>query len=134
MDTWGQPKDGIMVEGGAFFTDFRCQDINYPFDEIGSYLYNQDSLISMRAIMFDFLNARSLYPMQTEIQSGAFFQFIYDNFGIEKTKRLWKEGVRRIEGVIGMTGGEVEREIFGRFRNNYSGQEFDWEKLKRDGC
>jgi hypothetical protein len=134
VEAWGTPKDGILVEGGAFFTDFRCQDISYPFDEIGSYLYGQDSLISLRAIMYDFRKVRAAYPMQTEIEAAAFFQFIYDNFGLEKTKRLWEQGMRRIEGVIGMTPGEIEREIFGRFRNNYDDQDFDWEKLKREGC
>jgi len=134
VESWGTPKDGIMVEGGAFFTDFRCMDIDYPFDEIGSYLYTQDSLISLRAIMRNYREVYAIYPTQTEIESAAFFQFIYDNFGLEKAKRLWVEGIRRIEGVIGMTAGEVEKEIIGRFKNNADGQQIDWEKLKRDGC
>lgn len=134
VDTWGAPRAEILAFGGALFAKGICQDITFFLDEVGAKLYRDQNYMSYRALFRDFIPALEQAPVLAETQAAAFFQFVYDNFGVKKIEELWKAGMPRLEGVVYMTSGEVETEITLRWRNYTPTTEVDWEKIKLEGC
>lgn len=134
VDTWGKPKADILAFGGALFAKGICQDITYFLDEVGAKLYRDKYYMSYRALFSDFLPALAEAPALAEIQAAALFQFVHDNFGIDKVKQLWQEGMPRLEGVVYMSPGEVGAEILGRWRNYTPTTDVNWEKIMLEGC
>lgn len=134
VDTWGVPRADILAFGGALFAKGICQDITFFLDEVGAKLIRDNNVMSYRALFRDFIPALDGAPVLAEIQAAALFQFIYDNFGANKVKQLWQEGMPRLEGAVYMTPGEVEGEILGRWRNYTPTTEVDWDKIKLEGC
>jgi hypothetical protein len=134
VDNWGVPRADILAFGGALFAKGICQDITYFLDEVGAKLIRDNNYMSYRALFRDFIPALAEAPALAEIQAAALFQFVFDNFGVNKVKQLWQEGMSRLEGVVYMSPGEVESEIMGRWRNYTPTTEVDWEKIKLEGC
>jgi hypothetical protein len=134
IDAWGPPKAEILAFGGALFAKGICQDITYFIDEVGAQLIREEKALSVRALMRNFGPALIQFPARSEIHAGALYQFIYDNFGIEKVKQAWREGMPRIEGVIYLTPSEIEKEILDRWRNYTPTEEVDLDKIELKGC
>lgn len=134
VDNWGVPRADILAFGGALFAKGICQDITFFLDEVGAKLIRDRNYMNYRALFHNFIPALTEAPVLGEIQAAVFFQFIFDNFGVDKVKQLWQEGMSRLEGVVYMSPGEVELEIIGRWRNYTPTTEVDWEKIKLEGC
>lgn len=134
IENWGRPKGIMLAIGGSIFADTRCQDVKYFLDEIGAALYRSGNMMSYRAMFADYYPALKAKPALAEIQAAALFQFVKDNFGIKKVKELWMFGLNRLEGVIYLSPGEVEKEIITRWQNYTPTQEVDLDKLLQYGC
>lgn len=102
VNLWGPPTCRLMMEGSAVFADNQCH-IENPIPTINAYylkyneLYPVDSLLNQ----FDILAQAS--DVKVYLQSAGIFKYIYDRFGYEKTKALWREGFGKIEELLGVS-------------------------------
>lgn len=134
IENWGRPKGIMLAIGGSLFADARCQDVRYFLDEVGAAYVRSGNIMSYRAMFKDFYPALKARPILAEIQAAALYQFVQDNFGTDKIRELWTYGISRLEGVIYLSPGEVERDILGRWRNYTPTQEVDLENIDNFGC
>lgn len=134
IENWGRPKGIMLAIGGSLFADARCGDVKYFLDEVGAAYARAGNVMSYRAMFKDFYPALKARPILAEIQAATLYQFVQDNFGTDKIRELWTYGLSRIEGVIYLSPGEVERDLIGRWRNYTPTQEVDLENIDNFGC
>ncbi|MEO0340553.1 MAG: hypothetical protein AAF242_15250 [Bacteroidota bacterium] len=131
---WGPPKDLILSVGGAFFADGRCGEYTFPFEDIGTYLLQSQKYIPLRTLMDNYLPWLQAKEPIAEVEAALLFQFVHDNFNKNRIKQLWRNGIRDIEGIIGLQELEIAREIEARLRLNTTAQNIDWATVEGGGC
>jgi len=69
------------------------------------------------------------------MQSGSFVQFLYENYGREKFRRLWEHGVTHLPEITGKCYQEIETEWRAFLQSvKPTRSEVDWEALIENGC
>lgn len=119
-----------LREGSAVFADGTCQKFN--LDTMGKYLLKSDKLIPLKELTFNFGKYDDII---TYLQGGSFVQFIYEKYGLDKIKKLWKLKKEDLE-----SGGLTElEELEKEWKKYLSGLEIDvkeitWKDFQENGC
>lgn len=130
---WGNPRDRVMFEGGANFTQGSCAGVPDPVVTIPAEARKAGQICSIRDLVFDYGSCSTQYPVTTRMQAASIFQLLYDGFGLDDTKVIWSRGIRNLERHVGMTPAGLARE-WGYIMDNVTPYEIDLESLNRTGC
>jgi hypothetical protein len=101
----GKPKTWIN-EGFATYSD----DIwyGYKLHDLNKYLLQEKKLIPLEKLIENF---RGYADMVTYPQAGSFVKYLYEQYGVEKVKDLWKSGaVKDVKRVLGKDVATLEKE------------------------
>ncbi len=96
-NSWGLKFKSWINEGFATYAD----DIwhGYQLHDLNKYLLQEKKLIPLEKLLNDFSSHPDLisYP-----QTGSFVKYIYEQYGVDKVKELWKGGtVKGLNRALG---------------------------------
>lgn len=105
-NTWGLKFRTWINEGFATYAD----DIwhGYQLHDLNKYLLQEKKLIPLEKLVDDFSSHSNLisYP-----QTGSFVKYIYEQYGVDKVKELWKSGtVKGMKRALGKDIVTIESE------------------------
>jgi hypothetical protein len=97
-NTWGTKPKTWLSEGFATFSDDRWH--GYGLHDLGKFLLHDKKLVPLEKLIDNF---REHSDMVSYPQSGSLVKFIYEQYGAEKVKLLWKNGsAKDISRVLGI--------------------------------
>ncbi|MGH7454705.1 MAG: peptidase MA family metallohydrolase, partial [bacterium] len=132
MNFWKTPPmlESWLLEGLAVYADIPC--LGYSLHEIAAYLQRENKLVSLYSLVYRF---RKLDDMLAYMQSGSLVQFLYEKYGREKFRSLWKQGIICLPEITGQNFREIEME-WQEFLQNVepTKSEVDWQLLTEKGC
>lgn len=102
VNLWGYPTCRLMMEGSAVFADNQCH-IENPIPTINAFYLQENKLFPIDSLITQFDDLAQKNDVQAYLQSAGIFMYIYDRFGSEKTKALWREGFEKIEVLLGVS-------------------------------
>lgn len=119
---------GIVVVGRA--GGAPCA--GYRLHEIAAHLQRENKLVSLHSLVFRFHKQSDL---RAYMQSGSFVQFLYENYGCEKFRGLWRHGVTHLPEITGKSYREIENE-WRAFLHGFvpAHSDIDWDMLIEEGC
>ncbi len=132
MNLWKLPPllEAWLLEGLAVYADAPCA--GYSLHEIAAHLQREKKLASLHSLVFRFHKQSDL---RAYMQSGSFVQFLYENYGREKFRRLWEHGVTHLPEITGKTYHETEMEWRAFLKRvEPAPAAVDWEALIAEGC
>ena len=102
---WGMQDEKILSEGFAVYSDDKWHD--YELHSLCNYLLIKGKLLSLKEISDNFSKHSSLitYP-----QSGSFIKYLYEKYGCEKLKLLWRNGFKKLENIYNSSLDKIEAE------------------------
>lgn len=109
-NAWGRKFKPWLNEGFAAFSD----DIwyGYPLHDLNKYLLLRGKLIPLEKLIEDFWDYSDSvsYP-----QAGSFVKYLYEQYGAERIKDLWKNGTTKdLKRVLGKEVSILEKEWHSR--------------------
>ena len=106
-NVWGKPAspERWIGEGLAVYCDGKWQGA--ALDSICRTLYKQGGLLPLKELIFRFADHSELitYP-----EAGCFVRFLWETYGIDAVKEIWKHGTMTIERVTGKDLKELQLE------------------------
>lgn len=95
INLWGNSESWIK-EGLAVFSDDNWH--GYNLHRLSKYLMSKKKLIPLKDLMRKFNSYNNLitYP-----EAGSFVKFIYEEYGGDIVKAIWKKGRNAIPEIIG---------------------------------
>jgi hypothetical protein len=131
MYKWGIPPatSTWMNEGLATYSSSVC--IEYTLSEIYKYLLQSEKLIAMNTLADNFYGNPE---MVTYFQSAFICKYLIDNYGLEKFKLLWKNGLNELQSIYGFNKEQLEINLSEFVNKKHPTEiEFNWEKFN-EGC
>jgi len=132
MNLWKLPPllEAWLLEGLAVYADTPCS--GYSLHEIAARLQRENKLVPLNRLVYQFYKPDDL---RAYMQSGSFVQFLFENYGREKFRRLWEHGVTGLPEITGKSYREIEMEWRTFLQNvDQTRAELDWEELIEKGC
>lgn len=105
-NVWGKKFKPWINEGFATYSD----DIwhGYKLHDLNKYLWQKKKLIPLEKLIEDFFDYSD---METYPQAGSFVKYLYEQYGVDKVRELWKGGtVRDLKRVLGKDAAALEKE------------------------
>lgn len=134
MYKWGHPPASStwMNEGLATWssgTGAVCA--GYSYEQIYAYLLLNNKRMPIEGLSGDFYGQPEMIAYtQCAYLAGS----LLAEHGVDKFRRLWKEGIDRFEAVYGMPYHQWQDALDLKVRAKYPGMiELDWERLQK-GC
>jgi len=132
LNLWGLPlePEAWLLEGLAVFADTPC--LGYGLHEIAAHLQHEQKLIPLDTLINKF---REQNDMTAYMESGSLVQFIYENYGRDKLRNLWQQGVKHLSEALGNNLDAIDKawqqflQKFGRDK-----KKVDWQLLTEKGC
>jgi hypothetical protein len=103
---WGARPQTWLNEGLAVYADDRWH--GYELHDLNKYLRQEKKLIPLKKLIGNFRGHPNLvsYP-----QAGSFVKYLYEQYGVEKIRELWKKGaVKDFKRVLGKDLAALETE------------------------
>lgn len=105
-NAWNAKSKDWINEGFATYAD----DIwyGYKLHALNKYLLQEKKLIPLKKLIKDFSDYSDMisYP-----QAGSFVKYLYEQYGVDKVKELWKNGtVKDLKRVLGKDAATLEKE------------------------
>ncbi|MDR1706474.1 MAG: hypothetical protein LBR46_00550 [Prevotella sp.] len=129
---WGVPIGrGLswLEEGLATFADPEAECDNYSFEEKYIYFIQNKKIIDADSLINNFDN---LHKKISYNQSGYIVEFLINNYGIEKLKEIWVNGMNNFEKVYNSTFKEVLERIRIELTQKYAEPiELDWSEFEK---
>jgi hypothetical protein len=123
------PGDWIQ-EGMSVYTDNPC--LGYPIHEIAAYLLYAKKMPSLDSLFNQF---RTLPDVAAYMTAGSLVWFLRDVHGVEKFKKLWKEGIGKLTEIYQLSIYDLESEYHQFLKKNYPKQPtINWDLLNEKGC
>jgi len=92
-------------------------------------------LYPVSELLSDFDELTRKNDLITYLQSGSFFQFLFENYSWCQIKELWQHGSAGITGIFGKTVEELEAQWLENLESvDISETGVDWEELLEKGC
>ncbi len=99
-----------LSEGFACYADDMWH--GYRLHDLSKYLLQKKSLASLKELIENFGNYSD---MVTYPQSGSFVKYLYEQYGVDKVKTLWKSGsAKALKRMTGKDISTIEQEWHGR--------------------
>jgi hypothetical protein len=103
---WGKADDWIN-EGLAVYSDGVWQQ--YQLHDLAKYLWLKTKLIPLEEILEHF----EKYPdFITYPEMGSFVKFLYEKYGMENVREIWKKDAAAIPRITGRSLNELEKDWF----------------------
>lgn len=104
-NNWGPPDDNWISEGLAVYSDnnWWSNDLH----TLTKYFYEKEKLIPLKDLTASF---RSYNDMITYPEAGSVAKYIYEKYGVEKTKKLWEDGISESKNILGISLESLEKE------------------------
>jgi hypothetical protein len=101
---WGK-TDWWINEGLAVYSDDRWHQ--YRLHDLAKHLLLKNRLISLEEVIMhhDRYSELITYP-----EMGSFVKFLYEKFGMNKVREIWKKGASAIPRITGKNLDELEKE------------------------
>lgn len=132
FEKWGKTNSRLLDEGGATYTDNYCFYDN-PMYSINAYFLQQKVLFPLASLVNNFDNESKKNDVIAYIQSAGIFKYLYEKYGVEKIKCLWKDGFEHFTSIYGFTLEQLESDWFKCIENVPIPTDFDIQTLK-EGC
>lgn len=130
--SWGMPIGrGLswLEEGLATFADPEAECDHYSFEEKYIYFIQSNKLIDTDSLINNFGKQHSKIAYN---QSAYIVEFLINNYGIEKLKDVWVNGMDNFVTVYNSTFKEVMERIRVELTQKYTEQiELDWEEFEK---
>ncbi|NRB63918.1 MAG: hypothetical protein HRU40_12990 [Saprospiraceae bacterium] len=131
---WGVPDDLLMFEGAAVFAQGSCLPIKDPLYQIAAIGRQKGETCSFQQLVTQYKVCAEEYPLTTSMYAGVVFQLIFDGFGLSRTQKIWSNGIRKIERIVGMTLTDLNQELEYVFNNVTIDPTIDINELNQNGC
>jgi hypothetical protein len=131
MSSWGNPvvSSQWMNEGLAAYAENNCN--NYQVEQIYSYLTDRNMLLPMDTMINNFYNQSEMIRNH---QSAYIIQFLLDNYGVDKLKKLWIKGFNEFENIYGISYGQLELQFKEKLKQKYpTTPAIEWDSFSK-GC
>jgi len=131
MSAWGNPDFTSiwMKEGIAAFAENQCN--GYNVEQIYRFFSANKMLLPMDALAADFYREPEMIAYH---QSAYVVQYFLANYGVEKFKDLWMQGLSNFEKIYGVSFVRVKSEIDKTVKHDYpNAPNIVW-KTFAEGC
>ncbi|MCR5890110.1 hypothetical protein LRS06_20500 [Hymenobacter sp. J193] len=132
-EVWGVTQSRLLNEGGAVYCDNECWYENAIYS-INAYLLQTGKLLPLARLINDFDNAARTEQVAAYLQSAGLFKYLYEQYGVEKMKRLWLEGFEKFPVIYGFPVSRLEKEWKAYIRKIALPKHMDWTKVSQQGC
>jgi hypothetical protein len=132
-EIWGRTTSRMLEEGGAVYTDGKCL-YEDAISQIASYMYIKNLLLPINSLVENFSETASENDMIAYLQSASIFQFLYEQYGIEKVRRLWLSGFDNFENIFGIKLEQFEQNWLSYVSGIELIIDIKWERLMKEGC
>ena len=133
-DVWGFCESRLLNEGGAVYTENKCNDYENPVYSITAYLLKQKKLFPFLSLISNFDNIALDNEVIAYYESAAIFKYLYEKYGPEKMKQLWVKGFDAFESIYEIPLSQFEKEWTDYILTIPTPKNVDWENLSRNGC
>jgi hypothetical protein len=128
---WGNPDPTSiwMNEGLAAYSQNECN--SYNDEQIYRFLLEDKMLLPMNSLAADFYREPEMIAYH---QCAFIAQYLLANYGIEKFKELWMQGLANFETIYGKSFAQVKLNIDKTAQHDYpNAPPIDW-KTFEEGC
>lgn len=133
FNIWGDPVSRLLDEGGAMFSDNQCLQYENPLSAINKHLYKNDMWFDLDDLVNDFNGMAGENDMIAYLQAGFIFRYLYENYGVDKMKILWKRGFSDLQDIYGFDINELAQKLEAEL-SHIKQQHVDWSELMDKGC
>ena len=125
---WGTPHGYWLSEGIAVFASGNCG--GYSLHELANAIERKGKFVSFDKLTdtFDF---KSVEP---SLQAASLVQFIYDTYGAEKLKSIWKAGLKNTQKVLNITPDDLQKKWMAHIKQPQFEKVIDWNAIRKSGC
>jgi len=131
-EAWGPTKHRLLDEGGATYTDNVCFYDN-PMYSINAWYLQEKVLFSLESLIYDFDQKAKENDVIAYIQSAGIFKYLYEKYGVDKMKALWRRGFESFDEVYGFSVAQLEADWLHFISTVPLPEGFDINRL-REGC
>lgn len=132
-ELWGRASSRMLKEGGAVYTDGECL-YNDAIPQINSYMYRTNKFYPLTGLINNFNELAHKNDLAVYLQSASVFQFLYENYGLEKIRLLWKNGFTEFNRIFNMDLNQFESQWLKYVSEIVPKENIDWETLMNEGC
>lgn len=132
-EVWGSTASRLLNEGSAVYADNICY-IDDPIHKISKKLLLSQKLFAIDELINNFDQKAYENDVVAYLQSASIFKFLYEKYGIEKMKILWKDGFQNFEKIYGISIGDLEKNWLEYINSIDTKEDLDINKLLEEGC
>ncbi|UOQ74457.1 peptidase MA family metallohydrolase [Hymenobacter cellulosilyticus] len=132
-EVWGVCQSRLLNEGGAVFCDNECWYEN-PIYSLNAYFLQTGKLLPLSGLINDFDNVARTNQVVAYLQSAALFKYLYEQYGVNRMKQLWRSGFGSFQAIYGFSLSRLEKEWKAYIRKNAPPKAMDWDKVSKEGC
>lgn len=132
LNLWGVPAEPAAWarEGIATYAGGSCA--GYPLHQVAASLVERGEMVSMRALLDDFLRQDDVVAY---LASGSLFQFIAERRGHDVARDVWRRGLEPALHARGETLESLEAEWLTFLARVPGAGTVDWGRIRdADGC
>lgn len=130
---WGEPAERVLDEGGAMYSDNQCLYYENPLSTINKHLYEDEKWFEIEELINNFNKMAGDNDLIAYLQAGFIFRHLYENYGKEKMKQLWRKGFTDFEQIYGFNINELTARIKEEMKE-IKATEVDWDEIMEKGC
>ncbi len=102
---WGRQGEKVLSEGFAVYSDNKWH--GHDLHALCNYLQHEGRLIKISELIKNFSD---FSPMTTYPQSGSFIKYLYEKYGVNKLRALWRNGTGELPDIYHKTMDDIEKE------------------------
>lgn len=130
---WGYTYSRLLNEGSAVYADDQCY-VDNPIYSINALLLQHHQAFPMQDLVQDFDGLAVQSDVIAYLQAAGVFKYLYEKYGVEKMKLLWKAGFDQFESIYGLSLEQFEKEWITYIASIPTPPVFDLEKFLKEGC
>ncbi|HEX5108086.1 MAG TPA: hypothetical protein VFV95_06550 [Vicinamibacterales bacterium] len=104
---WGDSREEWIEEGLAVYANDQWRGL--PLHSVAKWLLDRDRLVPVAGLVKNGWQQKHSNEV-TYPQLGSFVKFVYEKYGMDPVKQLWKRGARDSQAALGKPLTDVERE------------------------
>lgn len=132
LNTWGPSTSRLLIEGSAVYADNECHFEN-PILTVNAHYLQSNQLVPLNDLIHHFDEIAFKNDVLAYLQSAGIFKYLYEQYGVEKIKKLWVNGFENFQTIYGFSVQQLETDWLNFIKTVVIPEDFDADKLK-DGC
>jgi hypothetical protein len=132
-NVWGITYSRLLNEGSAVYADNQCY-VENPIYAINAWLMDQGKILPVRSLVEDFDGMARQNDVVAYMQSAGIFKYLFEEYGLEKMKRLWQDGFDAFEEIYDLSLDEFARQWELFIQSIPVPRDIDSTKLLTEGC